>query len=176
VKRNQSVICRSFCRACSRPCRQDHQALKKNLATYLTAFFSGLYSSGRPSRPRGFIEYRASSPDDPLFKSISLRGVPTSAIIPVDGLPGDALGESAYPPIRGKGQPAPGRLLGVGVDLATGQLLKGTWLNKKIAQGTPTPTIKVDACSCRNWDGFMNWRPPVTSCSAWLISAWSGAR
>lgn len=44
--------------------------------------------------------------------------------------------------------------IGVGVDLATGVTLRGTWLNNKIAKH-PDTTNAVDGVQLPNWDGFM---------------------
>jgi len=45
--------------------------------------------------------------------------------------------------------------IGVGVDLATGLTLKGTWLNNKISKH-PDTTNPVDGVQLPDWDGFMN--------------------
>lgn len=44
--------------------------------------------------------------------------------------------------------------IGVGVDLATGVTLRGTWLNNKISKH-PDTTNAVDGVQLPNWDGFM---------------------
>ena len=44
--------------------------------------------------------------------------------------------------------------IGVGVDLATGITLKGTWLNNKISKHPDTANA-VDGVQLPNWDGFM---------------------
>jgi alpha-L-glutamate ligase-like protein len=44
--------------------------------------------------------------------------------------------------------------IGVGVDLATGITLRGTWLNNKITKH-PDTTNAVDGVQLPNWDGFM---------------------
>src|SRR5690554_2052989 len=44
--------------------------------------------------------------------------------------------------------------IGVGVDLATGITLRGTWLNNKISKH-PDTTNAVDGVQLPNWDGFM---------------------
>jgi alpha-L-glutamate ligase-like protein len=44
--------------------------------------------------------------------------------------------------------------IGVGVDLATGLTLRGTWLNSIISKH-PDTTNAVDGVQLPNWDGFM---------------------
>jgi alpha-L-glutamate ligase-like protein len=44
--------------------------------------------------------------------------------------------------------------IGVGVDLATGVTLRGTWLNNIISKH-PDTTNSVDGVQLPNWDGFM---------------------
>jgi len=44
--------------------------------------------------------------------------------------------------------------IGVGVDLATGLTLRGTWLNNIISKH-PDTTNAVDGVQLPNWDGFM---------------------
>jgi alpha-L-glutamate ligase-like protein len=44
--------------------------------------------------------------------------------------------------------------IGVGVDLATGVTLRGTWLNNIISKH-PDTTNAVDGVQLPNWDGFM---------------------
>ncbi|MGA4815286.1 sugar-transfer associated ATP-grasp domain-containing protein [Pseudomonas aeruginosa] len=58
----------------------------------------------------------------------------------------------------------------MGVDLATGVTLRGTWLNNKIARRHPdTTNAGVDGVQLPNWSqGLRSWRPVATSCRARL--------
>ena len=116
----------------------------------LSNILSGLYSLGG-HRDRALIEYRVTP--DPIFKSISYEGVPDIRIIVLMGYPVMAMLRLPTRQSSGKANLHQGAI-GVGVDLATGVTLRGTWLNNKISKH-PDTTNAVDGVQLPNWDGFM---------------------
>lgn len=116
----------------------------------LSSILSGLYSLGG-GRDRALIEYRVTP--DPIFKSISYEGVPDIRIIVLMGYPVMAMLRLPTRQSGGKANLHQGAI-GVGVDLATGITLRGTWLNNKITKH-PDTTNAVDGVQLPNWDGFM---------------------
>ena len=116
----------------------------------LSSILSGLYSLGG-HRDRVLIEYRVTP--DPIFKSISYEGVPDIRIIVLMGYPVMAMLRLPTRQSNGKANLHQGAI-GVGVDLATGITLKGTWLNNKISKHPDTGNA-VDGVQLPNWDGFM---------------------
>ncbi len=124
----------------------SHEEIEHQLSSILT----GLYSLGG-HRDRALIEYRVTP--DPIFKSISYEGVPDIRIIVLLGYPVMAMLRLPTRQSNGKANLHQGAI-GVGVDLATGQTLRGTWLNNKISKH-PDTTNAVDGVQLPNWDGFM---------------------
>ena len=116
----------------------------------ISSLLSGLYSLGG-GRDRALIEYRVTP--DPIFKSISYEGVPGIRIIVLMGYPVMAMLRLPTRQSGGKANLHQGAI-GVGVDLATGLTLRGTWLNNKISKH-PDTTNAVDGVQLPNWDGFM---------------------
>ncbi|MCQ4346554.1 alpha-L-glutamate ligase-like protein [Pseudomonas stutzeri] len=116
----------------------------------LSSILSGLYSLGG-GRDRVLIEYRVTP--DPIFKSISYEGVPDIRIIVLKGYPVMAMLRLPTRQSNGKANLHQGAI-GVGVDLATGLTLRGTWLNNKISKHPDTANA-VDGVQLPNWDGFM---------------------
>lgn len=116
----------------------------------LSSILSGLYSLGG-GRDRALIEYRVTP--DPIFKSISYEGVPDIRIIVLMGYPVMAMLRLPTRQSNGKANLHQGAI-GVGVDLATGVTLRGTWLNNKITKHPDTGNA-VDGVQLPNWDGFM---------------------
>ena len=117
---------------------------------HISSILSGLYSLGG-HRDRVLIEYRVTP--DQIFKSISYEGVPDIRIIVLMGYPVMAMLRLPTRQSGGKANLHQGAI-GVGVDLATGVTLRGTWLNNKIAKH-PDTTNAVDGVQLPNWDGFM---------------------
>ncbi|THG81784.1 alpha-L-glutamate ligase-like protein [Pseudomonas sp. A-1] len=116
----------------------------------LSSILSGLYSLGG-GRDRALIEYRVTP--DPIFKSISYEGVPDIRIIVLMGYPVMAMLRLPTRQSNGKANLHQGAI-GVGVDLATGLTLRGTWLNNRITKHPDTANA-VDGVQLPNWDGFM---------------------
>ena len=116
----------------------------------LSSILSGLYSLGG-GRDRALIEYRVTP--DPIFKSISYEGVPDIRIIVLMGYPVMAMLRLPTRQSSGKANLHQGAI-GVGVDLATGLTLRGTWLNNKITKH-PDTTNAVDGVQLPDWNGFM---------------------
>lgn len=124
----------------------SHEEIEHHISSILT----GLYSLGG-HRDRALIEYRVTP--DQIFKSISYEGVPDIRIIVLMGYPVMAMLRLPTRQSNGKANLHQGAI-GVGVDLATGITLRGTWLNQKIAKH-PDTTNAVDGVQLPNWDGFM---------------------
>ncbi len=123
---------------------------QEDIEHQLSSILTGLYSLGG-HRDRALIEYRVTP--DPIFKSISYEGVPDIRIIVLMGYPVMAMLRLPTRQSNGKANLHQGAI-GVGVDLATGLTLRGTWLNNKITKH-PDTTNAVDGVQLPNWDGFM---------------------
>ncbi len=123
---------------------------QEDIEHQLSSILTGLYSLGG-HRDRALIEYRVTP--DPIFKSISYEGVPDIRIIVLMGYPVMAMLRLPTRQSNGKANLHQGAI-GVGVDLATGLTLRGTWLNNKISKH-PDTTNAVDGVQLPNWDGFM---------------------
>ena len=124
----------------------SHEEIEHQISSILT----GLYSLGG-HRDRALIEYRVTP--DQIFKSISYEGVPDIRIIVLMGYPVMAMLRLPTRQSGGKANLHQGAI-GVGVDLATGLTLLGTWLNNKISKH-PDTTNSVDVVQRTNWNGFM---------------------
>ncbi len=124
----------------------SHTEIEYQISSILT----GLYSLGG-LRDRALIEYRVKP--DPLFNSISYEGVPDIRIIVLLGYPVMAMLRLPTRQSSGKANLHQGAI-GVGVDLATGITLRGTWLNNKISKH-PDTTNDVAGIQLPNWDSFM---------------------
>lgn len=124
----------------------SHGEIEHQISSILT----GLYSLGG-HRDRALIEYRVTP--DPIFRSISYEGVPDIRIIVLMGYPVMAMLRLPTRQSNGKANLHQGAI-GVGVDLATGITLKGTWLNNIITKH-PDTTNAVDGVQLPHWDGFM---------------------
>lgn len=116
----------------------------------ISSILTGLYSLGG-HRDRALIEYRVIP--DTIFKSISYEGVPDIRIIVLMGYPVMAMLRLPTRQSGGKANLHQGAI-GVGVDLATGITLKGTWLNRIISKHPDTANA-VDGVQLPYWDGFM---------------------
>ena len=123
-----------------------HEEIEYQVSNILT----GLYSLGG-SRDRALIEYRVTP--DPIFKSISYEGVPDIRIIVLMGYPVMAMLRLPTRQSGGKANLHQGAI-GVGVDLATGITLQGTWLNDKISKH-PDTTQPVVGVQLPFWQQFM---------------------
>ena len=124
----------------------SHEEIEHQISSILT----GLYSLGG-SRDRALIEYRVKP--DPLFKSISYEGVPDIRVIVLMGYPIMAMLRLPTRQSGGKANLHQGAI-GVGVDLATGITLQGTWLNNKISKHPDTSNL-VAGVKLPGWNGFM---------------------
>ncbi len=117
----------------------------------LSSILSGIYSLGG-HRDRALIEYRVKP--DPVFSAISYEGVPDIRIIVLRGYPVLAMLRLPTRQSGGKANLHQGAI-GVGVDLATGTTLDGTWHNKKI-QSHPDTTNPVRGVQLPFWEGFIS--------------------
>ncbi|AKX58507.1 alpha-L-glutamate ligase-like protein [Thiopseudomonas alkaliphila] len=125
----------------------SHEEIEYQISSILT----GLYSLGG-ARDRALIEYRVKP--DPIFKSISYEGVPDIRIIVLMGYPVMAMLRLPTRQSGGKANLHQGAI-GVGVDLATGKTLEGTWLNNKINKH-PDTTHPVAGVQLPDWQGFIH--------------------
>lgn len=124
-----------------------HEEIEYQISSILT----GLYSLGG-MRDRALIEYRVTP--DPVFKSISYEGVPDIRIIVLMGYP--VMGMLRLPTRQSSGKANLHQgAIGVGVDLASGITLQGTWLNEKISRH-PDTTHLVAGVQLPEWQGFIN--------------------
>lgn len=117
----------------------------------ISSILTGLYSLGG-ARDRAIIEYRVTP--DPIFKGISFEGVPDIRIIVLMGYPVMAMLRLPTRQSNGKANLHQGAI-GVGVDLASGVTLKGTWLNEKIHKHPDTNNI-VSGVQLPDWNSFMS--------------------
>jgi len=125
----------------------SHDEIEYQVSNILT----GLYSLGG-GRDRALIEYRVSP--DHIFKSISYEGVPDIRIIVLMGYPIMAMLRLPTRQSGGKANLHQGAI-GVGVDLATGITLKGTWLNDIITKHPDTEN-PVNGVQLPHWQTFMD--------------------
>lgn len=123
----------------------------EDIEFHLSGILSGIYSLGG-HRDRALIEYRVIP--DPIFSAISYEGVPDIRIIVLKGYPVLAMLRLPTRQSGGKANLHQGAI-GVGVDLATGITLDGTWLNKKI-QTHPDTTNPVRGVELPFWEGFIS--------------------
>jgi len=121
-----------------------------DLEHQLSNILTGLYSLGG-HRDRALIEYRV-IPDN-IFRSISFDGVPDIRIIVLMGYPLMAMLRLPTRMSDGKANLHQGAI-GVGVDLASGLTLRGTWLNDKITHHPDTGNA-VDGVQLPSWERFM---------------------
>ena len=116
----------------------------------ISSILTGMYSLAG-GRDRALIEYRVKP--DPVFKSISFEGVPDIRIIVLLGYPVMAMLRLPTRQSNGKANLHQGAI-GVGVDLATGITLRGSWLNEKITRHPDTDNL-VDGIQLPQWPEFM---------------------
>ncbi|WP_213877718.1 alpha-L-glutamate ligase-like protein [Pseudomonas sp. dw_358] len=116
----------------------------------LSNTLTGLYSLGG-HRDRALIEYRVRP--DPVFLPISHEGVPDIRIIVLLGYPVMAMLRLPTRQSQGKANLHQGAI-GVGVDLASGVTLRGSWMNSKISRH-PDTAQPVDGVQLPHWDRFM---------------------
>lgn len=124
---------------------------KSELEYQVSNILTGLYSLGG-ARDRAMIEYRVIP--DPIFKDISYEGVPDIRIIVLMGYPVMAMLRLPTRQSSGKANLHQGAI-GVGVDLASGITLQGTWLNDKISQHPDTEN-PVAGVQIPYWQDFMH--------------------
>ncbi len=124
----------------------SHDEIEHQVSNILT----GLYSLGG-ARDRALIEYRVKP--DPVFSNISYEGVPDIRIIVLMGYPVMAMLRLPTRQSNGKANLHQGAI-GVGVDLATGVTLQGTWLNDKITKH-PDTSQAVAGVQIPYWQDFM---------------------
>lgn len=100
----------------------------EELEFHISGIISGIYSLGG-HRDQALVEYRVRSTE--LFDNISVGGVPDIRIIVLAGYPVMAMLRLPTRESDGKANLHQGAI-GVGVDIASGTTLAGTWHNLKI--------------------------------------------
>lgn len=123
----------------------------EDIGFHLSGTLSGIYSLGG-HRDRAMVEYRVIP--DSVFSAISYEGVPDIRIIVLKGYPLLAMLRLPTRQSGGKANLHQGAI-GVGVDLATGITLDGTWHNKRI-QIHPDTANPVRGVQLPYWEGFMS--------------------
>lgn len=106
----------------------------EELEHHISGIISGIYSLGG-HRDQALIEYRVRSTE--LFNRISFEGVPDIRIIVLKGYPVAAMLRLPTRQSQGKANLHQGAI-GVGLDLASGVTLGGTWHNLKIERHPDT--------------------------------------
>ncbi|MGM0564962.1 MAG: alpha-L-glutamate ligase-like protein [Pseudomonadota bacterium] len=118
----------------------------EDLEFHLSGILSGIYSLGG-NRDRALVEYRVRPA--PLFDRISYDGVPDIRIIVLRGYPVAAMLRLPTRESQGKANLHQGAI-GVGIDLAAGVTLNGTWHNHK-AQRHPDTGNEVAGLAIPDW-------------------------
>lgn len=118
---------------------------------HLSNILSGMYSLGG-HRDRAMVEYRVTP--DSVFGAISYEGVPDIRIIVLCGYPVMAMLRLPTRQSGGKANLHQGAI-GVGVDLATGITLEGTWHNRVIQRHPDTANL-VAGVQLPDWTGFLD--------------------
>ncbi|WPO98542.1 alpha-L-glutamate ligase-like protein [Pseudomonas sp. HR96] len=124
---------------------------RQDLEYQLSNILTGMYSLGG-HRDRALIEYRVKP--DPVFQRISHEGVPDIRIIVLLGYPLMAMLRLPTRQSDGKANLHQGAI-GVGVDLASGLTLHGSWLNSRISHH-PDTDQPVSGVQLPDWDRFMH--------------------
>ena len=122
----------------------------EDLWFHFSGILSGMYSLGG-QRDRAIVEYRV-RPDE-VFRAISYGGVPDIRVIVLQGYPVMAMLRLPTRESGGKANLHQGAL-GVGVDLATGVTLGGTWHNRTIGRH-PDTMNPVDGVTLPQWNEFL---------------------
>jgi alpha-L-glutamate ligase-like protein len=117
---------------------------------HISSTLSGLYSLGGV-RDQAMIEYKVNA--DPIFSDISFQGVPDVRIICLFGYPVMAMVRLPTMMSDGKANLHQGAI-GVGIDLATGRTLRGTWRNQ-IVDTHPDTFNPVEGIQIPDWVNFM---------------------
>lgn len=117
----------------------------------ISNILTGLYSLGG-ARDKAMIEYRVKP--DPIFSSISYDGVPDIRIIVLMGYPVMAMLRLPTRQSFGKANLHQGAM-GVGVDIASGLTLGGTWLNDKMDRH-PDTNNPVAGLQIPDWNNFVS--------------------
>lgn len=121
-----------------------------DIGHHLSGILSGIYSLGG-HRDRALVEYRVIP--DTVFGAISYEGVPDIRIIVLCGYPVMAMLRLPTRQSQGKANLHQGAI-GVGVDLATGITLNGTW-HDRVIQRHPDTANPVAGVQLPQWQEFM---------------------
>ncbi|MEE4251030.1 MAG: alpha-L-glutamate ligase-like protein [Alcanivoracaceae bacterium] len=121
-----------------------------DLEFHISGILSGIYSLGG-HRDSALVEYRVQP--DSVFSSISFEGVPDIRIIVLRGYPVMAMLRLPTRQSQGKANLHQGAI-GVGVDLASGVTLGGTWHNLRIERH-PDTANPVSGVQLPFWNEFL---------------------
>ena len=121
-----------------------------DLEFHISGILSGIYSLGG-HRDSAIIEYRVQP--DAVFSAISYEGVPDIRIIVLRGYPVMAMLRLPTRQSQGKANLHQGAI-GVGVDLASGITLGGTWHNLRIERH-PDTANPVSGVQLPYWEAFL---------------------
>jgi alpha-L-glutamate ligase-like protein len=124
---------------------------QEELDHHVSNILSGLYSlGGHPDK--ALIEYRVKF--DPIFEAISFQGVPDIRIIVFLGVPVMAMVRLPTKMSDGKANLHQGAI-GAGINLATGQTLKGVWKNEIVTEHPDTEN-PIQGVQIPAWDTLLN--------------------
>ncbi|MFW8567214.1 alpha-L-glutamate ligase-like protein [Orrella sp. 11846] len=124
---------------------------RNDLSHHLSNILTGMYSLGG-APDQALIEYRVKS--DPIFERISYSGVPDIRIIVLLGYPVMAMVRLPTQQSQGKANLHQGAI-GVGIDLAKGCTLQGSWMNRRITHHPDTRNM-VDGVAVKHWDALLH--------------------
>jgi alpha-L-glutamate ligase-like protein len=121
-----------------------------DLAFHVSNILSGVFSLGGQT-DRALVEYRVQF--DPVFESVTYRGVPDIRVIVFLGVPVMAMVRLPTRMSRGKANLHQGAL-GAGIDMATGTTLTAVWRDQ-IVDEHPDTGAPVAGVAIPGWDDLL---------------------
>jgi alpha-L-glutamate ligase-like protein len=122
-----------------------------DLAFHVSNILSGVFSLGGQT-DRALVEYRVQF--DPVFESVTYRGVPDIRVIVFLGVPVMAMVRLPTRMSRGKANLHQGAL-GAGIDMATGTTLSAVWRDRIVDEhpdtGAPVAGVRIPG-----WDVLLD--------------------
>jgi alpha-L-glutamate ligase-like protein len=122
-----------------------------DLAFHVSNILSGVFSLGGQT-DRALVEYRVQF--DPVFESVTYRGVPDIRVIVLLGVPVMAMVRLPTRMSRGKANLHQGAL-GAGVDMGTGTTLTAVWRDR-IVEEHPDTGAPVAGVRIPGWDALLD--------------------
>ena len=124
---------------------------ESDLAFHVSNILSGVFSLGGQT-DRALVEYRVQF--DPVFESVTYRGVPDIRVIVFLGVPVMAMVRLPTRMSRGKANLHQGAL-GAGIDMATGTTLSAVWRDRIVDEhpdtGAPVAGVRIPG-----WDVLLD--------------------